>query len=648
MTRSMTPLFFLLFCPSLLAASGDLDQRMDTVFATHQIKEVVISSDGAAVAWVEQWPLTQEKYQSHIFTAAASGTPQAIHAGKSEDEHGLTWSPDGKRLAFLADESNTGVLQLHVLNLRTHEVKVLGSLAGNLSTPRWSPDGGVIAVLQKAAPPTAENTIGEWIHRDTVPQTIVLVNAANGETRHVGQADLNIYEYDWSPDGQHIAATGATGDANDNWWYAKLFRIDLDGNKTTALLTPRLQIASPVWSPDQKSIAFISGLMSDFIAPGGEISVVPAEGGTETNITPGLAGSATGLAWKQPGVVLFSEDLDGGTAVGAADVQTREARTLWRGEDTISTGGLVSGVSFAANGSASAMIRQSFTQAPEVWTGAVGQWRQLSHANSSLKPAWGDAKSVHWNDQGQQVQGWLLYPQNYRPDRKYPMVVDVHGGPAGDSTSRWPKPFYDMEVLSGAGYFVFYPNARGSLGFGESFTQANVKDLGYGDFRDITSGVEDLLSKLPIDRDRVGITGWSYGGYMAMWAGTQTNLFKASVAGPGTSNWQSYYGQVDIENWLLPYFGASVYESPEIYARSSPINFVTKDKTPTLMYVGTVDTVCPVTQSYELWRALEHMNVPTGLIIYPGENHGFVIPKNQRAVTKAAADWFAKYLLPTR
>jgi dipeptidyl aminopeptidase/acylaminoacyl peptidase len=265
--------------------------------------------------------------------------------------------------------------------------------------------------------------------------------------------------------------------------------------------------------------------------------------------------------------------------------------------------------------------------------------------NAKLRPEWGEAKSVHWQDQEQRVQGWLLYPRDYRPDRKYPMVVVVHGGPAGDSTSRWAKPFYDMEVLSGVGYFVFYPNARGSLGFGEAFTKANVKDIGYGDFRDITSGVEDLLNKLPIDRERVGITGWSYGGYMAMWAGTQTNLFKASVAGPGTSNWQSYYGQVDIENWLLPYFGVSVYENPEIYARSSPVNFLGKDKTPTLMYVGTVDNVCPVSQSYELWRGLQHMNVPTGLVIYAGENHGFVIPKNQRAVTTAAADWFAKYMV---
>jgi dipeptidyl aminopeptidase/acylaminoacyl peptidase len=643
LVKRVTSLLLVLFCRSLFASGNDLNRLMDTVFATHQFKEVAISADGSHVAWVEQWPLSETQYQNHIFVAATvSGAAQRVNVGGSENDHGLTWSPDGKQLAFLADEN--GSLRLHVLNLVSHEVRVVGAIAGDLSIPKWSPDGSEIAVLLKGATPPSESAVGEWIRRDTVPATIVLVNPASGEMKHIGPADLNIYEYDWSPDGKHIAATGATGDANDNWWFAKLFRIDVEDDKTTALVTPALQIASPVWAPDGKSIAFLGGLMSDFIAPGGEVFVVAAEGGAAIDITPGLAGSATGLSWRQPGQVLFSEDVDGDTAIGSAGVLDRQVKTLWRGEDNISTGGLVSGAAFAGNGLTSALIRQSFAQAPEVWAGEIGQWRPISHVNAKLMPAWGEAKSVHWQDQAQPVQGWLLYPRDYRPDRKYPMVVVVHGGPAGDSASKWAKPFYDMEVLSGIGYFVFYPNARGSLGFGEAFTQANVKDIGYGDFRDITSGVEDLLSKLPIDHDRVGITGWSYGGYMAMWAGTQTDLFKASVAGPGTSNWQSYYGQVDIENWLLPYFGASVYENPEIYARSSPVNFIGKDKTPTLMYAGTVDNVCPVTQSYELWRGLQHMNVPTGLVIYAGENHGFVIPKNQRAVTEAAAAWFEKYM----
>ena len=635
----------MLFCScALVVHASDVKEKIsrltDTVFATHQFKEVAIAGSGAHVAWVEQWPLDEMRYQNHIFVSAANrANPKRITVADSNDEHGIVWSPDGEKLAFLADQGR----RLYVYDLASGEGKPLAQ-SGTFNVPRWSPDGKTIAVLSTESPSSDQNPVGDWHHRDPSRTVLCLVDPQSGAMRPIGEPGLNVYEYDWSPDGRHIAATGAKGDTNDNWWIAGLYRFDLDGNRTTLLYAPKLQIADPVYAPDGKSIALLGGLMSDFIAPGGDIFVIPATGGEPVNVTPSLPGSATGLTWRKSGEVLFSEDIDGETAVGAADVRARTFQTLWRGTDNISTGGLVSGISIANDGLSSAIIRQSFTQAPEIWTGNIGQWHPLTQVNAKLAAQWGEAKSMHWKNDNFSEQGWLLYPADYQPDRKYPIVVVVHGGPAGDSASKWPKPFYNMEVLAGAGYFVFYPNARGSLGFGETFTQANVKDLGYGDLRDITSGVESLLGKLPIDRNRVGITGWSYGGYMAMWAGTQTQIFHASVAGPGVSNWQSYYGQVDLENWLIPYFGASVYEKPEIYTRSSPINFIRNDKTPTLMYAGAADFVCPLPQAYELYRALEHMQVPTELVIYAGETHGLVIPKYQRAATEAAVGWFEKYL----
>jgi dipeptidyl aminopeptidase/acylaminoacyl peptidase len=628
------------------ASAADLDQMIDVVFATHQFKELAISPDGSQVAWVESWPLDQDKYQNHLFVSStrAPGRKQ-IAVGASQDEHGLTWAPDGTHLAFLADETNSRKFKLHILDLDSGSTRVVGALAGDLSIPKWSPEGSKIAVLVKTPAASNQNLVGDWVHRDTAPQTIMLVNPETGNAKSAGRSDLNIYEYDWARDGKHIAATGATGDANDNWWYARLYRIDLDGNKTTELLTPEWQIADPVWSPDGKSIAYVGGLMSDFIAPGGDIFVVPSTGGTPTNITPGLHGSATWLSWRNPAELLFTEDVEGESAIATANVSDKSTHLQWQGAESVSSGGLVSGMSVSTDGSITALIRQTFVKAPEIWVGRVGNWQPVTQVNAELKPSWGEAQSVHWQNGAQPLQGWLLYPQHYSPQHKYPMVVLVHGGPAGDSAAKWAKPFDNVEVLSGLGYFVFYPNARGSLGFGESFTRGNVKDIGFGDFRDITSGVESLLSKLPIDRNRIGITGWSYGGYIAMWAGTQTDLFHASVAGPGVSNWQSYYGQVDIENWLIPYFGSSMYDDPEVYARSSPINFLKRARTPTMMYAGEVDGVCPTPQSFELWRGLEHMGVPTSLVIYPGENHGLAIPRNQRAVTKASAAWFEKYLV---
>ena len=159
--------------------------------------------------------------------------------------------------------------------------------------------------------------------------------------------------------------------------------------------------------------------------------------------------------------------------------------------------------------------------------------------------------------------------------------------------------------LSSSGYFVLFPNPRGSYGKGEEFTRANVKDFGYGDFQDIMGGVDAALQSAPIDPNRLGITGWSYGGFMTMWAVTQTNRFRAAVAGAGLANWQSYYGENNIDKWMIPYFGASVYDDPAVYAKSSPITFIKNVKTPTLIVVGDSDGECPPPQSYEFWHALK-------------------------------------------
>ena len=171
--------------------------------------------------------------------------------------------------------------------------------------------------------------------------------------------------------------------------------------------------------------------------------------------------------------------------------------------------------------------------------------------------------------------------------------------------------------FSALGYFVFMPNPRGSYGQGEKFTQANVKDFGYGDLRDVLAGVDVLEKRFPIDKQRVGLTGWSYGGFMTMFGVTQTNRFKAAVAGAGISNWQSYYGENSIDQWMVPFFGATVYDDPAVYAKSSAINYIKQVKTPTLVVVGDRDGECPAPQSFEFWHALRAEGVKTQLVIYP-------------------------------
>jgi len=270
---------------------------------------------------------------------------------------------------------------------------------------------------------------------------------------------------------------------------------------------------------------------------------------------------------------------------------------------------------------------------------------QLSHLNEGIQPAWGKAVSLQWKSESYSVQGWLMLPREYDPARKYPLIVEVHGGPAAAVEAQWgSRGGLSANAFSAMGYFVLVPNPRGSFGQGEAFTQANRKDFGYGDLRDILAGIDTVLAKYPVDPGRIGLTGWSYGGFMTMFAVTQTHRFKAAVAGAGIADWQSYYGENSIDQWMIPYFGASVYDDPAVYAKSSAITYIRQAKTPTLVVVGDRDGECPAPQSFEFWHALRDRRVPTQLVVYPNEGHGFVDPAHRRDVMERALAWFERYM----
>ena len=225
------------------------------------------------------------------------------------------------------------------------------------------------------------------------------------------------------------------------------------------------------------------------------------------------------------------------------------------------------------------------------------------------------------------------------------MITLVHGGPGAASTPYFIGPGL-IRTLLAHGYAVFMPNPRGSFGQGEAFTTAIVRNIGHGDLPDILAGIDAAERAAPIDDRRLGIGGWSYGGYMAMFAPTQTGRFRAAYAVAGISDWQSYAGQTGISGWLLPFFGASVYDDPAIYARSSPITFIRQARTPTLLMVGEDDIECPAPQTIEYWHALRAMGVPTNAIVYAGEGHHFHDPAHVADLTQRIVAWFDTYLRP--
>jgi dipeptidyl aminopeptidase/acylaminoacyl peptidase len=648
-------------------ATSPIHDVEKTLFATHEFKEAAISLDGKRVAWVESLvgkdgapSGNTAVYISEIQTTAA---PKRLKTGVSAGDHeetNVAWSPDSRHIAFLSDAAKAGQRQLYVANLgrgpsgagATSTAKKITAVKGFLDKPTWSPDGKTIAVLftenatRASGPLVAETPETGEIKDAFFEQRLAVVDVASGKLRQISPADTYIYEYDWSPDGLRFAVTAALGNGDNNWWIAELYTLEGTTGLMKAIYKPHLQIANPIWSPDGQRVAFVEGLMSDAGLTGGDIFTVSATGGEAENVTPEMKASASWVAWTPDQKILFGEWVGGDAGIASVDPGNKKVEPLWRGGEylTASAGGYGPTISVAKDGKTMAFVRQSYAAAPEVWAGQMGAWKQITRRNESATRAWGDAKSIQWKNGGHEVQGWLLYPKDFDATKKYPMVVSVHGGPSWVSMSRWPSPHDYAPALAGAGYFVLSPNPRGSFGQGEAFTRANIKDFGEGDFADILAGVDEAMRIAPIDASRLGLTGWSYGGFMTMLGVTKTNRFAAAMAGAGISNWQSYYGENQIDQWMIPFFGKSVYDDPEIYAKSSALNFIKKAKTPTLIIVGDSDGECPTPQSYEFWHALKAQGVETQLVVYEHEGHMFAKPEHQRDVIERTLAWFDAHL----
>jgi dipeptidyl aminopeptidase/acylaminoacyl peptidase len=671
-------LFCLLSAASATAAP-EPDPRIASVISelakTRRIHQVALAPDGGAIAWVVDG---ESGTEVELAPASNLSHPHRLSAGTGSScmEENLAWSPDSRSLALTSDCNDAHQPDIYLFATAGNAAppKRLTQLHGSVTTLAFSPDGARIAFLYiegatrpagaLAAMKPPSGVIGV---EGLEIQRLATVEVASGAFHAVSPKDLHVFEYDWAPDAKQVAYVAAPPPGENNWWVAQLYTQSISQEKPASLLDPAhaagpihgLQIAVPRWSPDQTQIAFVGGLMSDQGATGGDVYLVPANGGEATNITSGSKRTAAWLDWRKPGSashgtaaccqeprLLVSWENAGEVEIGEINNQGKSLTSYATIAGGVSDGREKQSLSLSQDLRV-AYIRDSFSQAPEIYLGTLGAPAQaVTHYNDALKPLWGKSDSIHWSSDSFSVQGWLLYPAHYDPGKKYPLIVSVHGGPSSQVVPHWPALGYTATAFSALDYFVLMPNPRGSYGQGESFTQANRKDFGYGDLRDILAGVDAVAAKLPIDSERVGITGWSYGGFMTMFAVTQTQRFKAAVAGAGIANWQSYYGENSIDQWMTPFFGASVYDDPAVYARSSAIDFIRNVKTPTLVVVGDRDGECPAPQSFEFWHALRAQHVPTELVVYPNEGHHFDSPDHQRDVLTRALAWFEQYMPP--
>ncbi len=639
---------------STASAAPSMRDVLTASYRVRDLRDVDLSPDGRAVAWEEQYHDPADLLQSPMYSALyvrklqGGSPPVRLTAGGRNGnytEENPVWSPDGRKIAFLSDARSKGQLQLFVADANGRNVRQIGVFKGDVQRLTWSPKADALGALYIAAAHRLAGALAPGardvgvIGTTVDEQRLVTIDPAAGTRRFITPANVYVYEYGWSPDGREIAATYAKGNGDNNWWIARLARVDVASATMHDLLAPSYQIDDPQWSPDGSRIAMIGGIMSDFGSTGGDVYMVDARSGESVDVTDGAPVSVQSLRWNDASSLDLVAHVSGSMRLMRLDVPasghsaltslTDREESLWSWSST-------------RGGASVALARASFAEPPEIWAGSRSALTQISSSNAGATRLYGKAVSLQWQDDGLPVQGWLIYPLNFDARKQYPMVTVIHGGPSAETVPSFGG--RNLNALGSRDYFVFMPNPRGSFGKGEAFTRADVKDFGYGDWRDDLTGVDAALKAAPIDPNRLGLMGWSYGGYMGMWAETQTTRFKAIVAGAGIVNWQSYYGQNKIDQWMIPFFGASVYQDPAVYARSSPITFITQSKTPVLILQGELDEEVPAPQAFEFWHAMVTLGVPTKLVVYAGEGHGPRKIADQIDILDQTVDWFDRYL----
>jgi dipeptidyl aminopeptidase/acylaminoacyl peptidase len=552
---------------------------------------------------------------------------------------GLAIAPGGG-VAVLALEPRSRTTSVTLVDAQGE--RPLSLIAGTAASPRWSPDGRVLGFLATIWPRKEPGAVqpgspltGEIGARVDV-QRFATVPVEGGATRLNSPANLYLYDYDWLPDGSGVVATAADGVGDASWWSARLVALDLRSGGVRDIARPATQIAAPTMLADGRTVAFIGGLMSDRVSISGDVWTVPLAGGEPVDRTPGFAGGVTGLSRRGSGLVGTAVLGVKGAIVAIDPVRGAADAPLWSTPQGIEA----NSASFDARGEQMALVAQDFTTPPHLLAGPVGAPRDIaSLAEEGAIPVAADVRSLEWERGGQRLQGWLLTPKA----KAKGLVVEAHGGPVAVSLPDYAGDDLRGELLA-AGYALFLPNPRGSAGRGEAFKALVRRDFGGGDLADILTGTTEAARAAGIASDRLAMLGTSYGGFLALLANGRTRLFRALIAGGGIADWQSYYGQNEIGGWMMPFFGASAYDDPAIYAAASPMALIRQAKTPTLLFVGERDIETPPAQSLQYWRGLRAMGVPTTLVIYPGEGHAIIDPKAVGDLERRILDWLDQWV----
>jgi dipeptidyl aminopeptidase/acylaminoacyl peptidase len=608
-----------------------------------------ISPDGRFVAYtVSETNWEENSFDTQIWMVMTSTGEryQLTHAKKPASDP--RWAPDSKRLAFLSNRD--GSQQIYVISPAGGEAIPLTHFDGGVTDFEWSPDGHTIAFSSSGADSKArkdrKEKYGEFeiVEGDYTMVQLWTLNLddekAKPEPLTTG-TQFSVGGFHWSPDSKRLAFSATRDPDLSSSDTSDIYVVRLSDKYVKKLVDSPGADRNPIWSPDGAQIAYEAGREFSFL--NSHLAVIPAEGGKPRVVSESFDEDPRLISWSSTGIYF--------------EAMQRTSSHLFRANPATGAVEKISGPAEAQIGAASFTqdySRAAFTCAspnmyPEVCTSALSSFapKPVTNMKDQLK-GWKLAtrEIFEWKSKdGAQIEGILIKPADFDPAKKYPLLVVIHGGPTGiDRPSLAGDRTYPIEMFAAKGAVILRPNYRGSAGYGEKFRSLNVRNLGLGDADDVISGVDAMIAKGYIDRDRVGSMGWSQGGYISAFLTTYSTRFKAISVGAGISDCMTYYVNTDIHPFTRNYLKATPWEDPEIYRKTSPISYINQAKTPTLIQHGELDKRVPIPNGYELYQGLKDRGVPVKMIVYKGFGHAINKPKQQRAVMEHNYEWFSQWI----
>jgi dipeptidyl aminopeptidase/acylaminoacyl peptidase len=623
-----------------------------------------ISPDGKRIVYEVQKANWEDNAfdRNLLIVDVASGESHALTSAKKSSTN-AAWSPDGKWVAFLSDrpgqikDTPEGKKQLYVISAVGGEAQQITKTENDVNAFDWASDSKRIAFSMSDPEPKAlkdrKEKYGEYsvVHADYQMAHLWIVdlpdNAANAapEAKRLTEGDaFSVGSFAWSPDGTRIAFSAQKDPDLISSFSEDIYVVKIADKSVKKIVDSPGPDSNPKWSPDGQKIAFETAAGAKFFYYANvKIAVVPAEGGTPQILTEAFDEDPGLIGWGPDGIY-FAAEQKTYAHLFRLNPATKAAEKLSAPEHLASFS-----FSFSQDYKQVAYRAALENQYAEIYSSKVAPWegKKLTAMGDQLKGfALAHREVISWKSaDGTTIEGVVYKPANFDPGKKYPLLVVIHGGPTGvDQPIVNADRYYAIERFVAKGALVLRPNYRGSAGYGEKFRALNVRNLGVGDYADVISGVDALIAKGWVDKDRVGSMGWSQGGYISAFITATSDRFKAVSVGAGISDWMTYYANTDITPFTRQYLHGTPWDDPEIYKKTSPISYIAKARTPTLIQHGENDRRVPIPNAYELRQALEDRGVPVKMVVYKGFGHGITKPKQQRAVMEENEKWFAQYI----